>query len=62
MAGDFNQDVEGEQMKRFMKENGLFEVHETLNEIEDTVKDKTHETGSKQINIVLATEDVLRAI
>ena len=31
LAGDFNQDVDGEQMQRFMRENGLFKVHETLN-------------------------------
>ena len=34
-------------MKRFIRENGLFEVYETLNEIEDMIKDRTYETGSK---------------
>ena len=62
MAGDFNQDAEEEQMKRFIRENRLFKVHETLNKIEDAIKDKMHKTGSKKINAVLATEDVLRAI
>ena len=45
-----------------MRENGLFKVHETLNEIEDAVKDKTYEIGSKQIDTVLETEDILRVI
>ena len=62
IAGDFNQDIKEDQIKRFMRENGLFEVHKTLNEIEDMVKDRMQEKGSKQIDAVLAIEDVLRTI
>jgi len=41
LAGDFNQDVDGNQMRRFMRENRLLEVHETLNENNAHEKDNT---------------------
>ena len=41
-----------------MRENGLLEIHEILNEIKDIQRDRTHKTGSKQIDAVLALEEV----
>ena len=62
LARDFNQDVDRDQMQRFMRENGLLEIHEHLNENDCGTKDKTCKLGSKQIDAVLATEEVLGSI
>jgi len=47
ISRDFNQDIQGERIQRFMRENRLVEVHETMNNIENNRRDKTHKTGSK---------------
>ena len=62
IAGDFNQDIAGDQMQRFMRENGLFEVHHTVNNIDNDERDNTHVTGSKQIDAVLATDGIVQSI
>jgi len=62
IAGDFNQDIDGDQMRKFMRENGLFEVHEMVNETDNYLKDRTQENSTKQIDAVLATEGVLQTI
>jgi len=62
IAGDFNQDIDGDQMRKFMRENGLFEVHEMVNETDNYLKDRTQENSTKQIDTVLATEEVLQTI
>ena len=43
IAGDFKQDVCSEWTQKFMRENGLVEVYETVNNIQDNRKDNTHE-------------------
>ena len=62
LAGDFNQDLQGEQMKMFMRENGLVEVYHTINNIEEDHRDNTHKTGSKQIDAVMATDGLIESI
>ena len=62
MARNFNQGINGDQMRRFIRENGLLEVHKTLNETDKMDKDNTQESGVKQIDAVLATEEVIVAI
>ena len=44
-----------------MRKNRLFEVRKTLNEIEDIARDRMRIAGSKQIDMILSAEDVLRA-
>ena len=58
LYGDFNQDIDSEQMQRFMRENGLLEIHENLNEVDYMQRDRTHKEGSKQIDAVLATDGI----
>ena len=62
IAGDFNQDIQGERMQRFMRENGLLEAHELANNIEDESRDNTQKTGSKQIDAILITEGLSHLI
>ena len=62
VVGDFNQDIEGEKMKIFMRENGLFDIHSTMNPNNDRDRDNTYKTGSKQINAVMSTPDLLDSI
>ena len=49
-------------MQRFMRENGLFDIHKVLNGDTADGKDKTFKSGSKQIDAVLATEEVLESL
>jgi len=45
-----------------MRENGLFEIYEALNGETVESKEKTYKSGSKQIDAVLATEEVLELL
>ena len=47
IAGDFNQDVSSEWMQKFMRENGLVEVHESINNIEENRRDNARTKRSK---------------
>ena len=49
-------------MKKFIHENGLIEIHEIVNNIEDDIRDHTHKTGSKQIDAVLVTSELTQSI
>ena len=49
-------------MRKFIRENGLIEIHEAVNNIEDEIKDYTHKMGSKQIDAVLVTSELIQAI
>ena len=62
VIGDFNQDIEGEQMKVFMRENGLFDIHSTMNPNNDRDRDNTYKIGSKQIDAVMSIPDLLDSI
>jgi len=62
VVGDFNQDIEGEQMKVFMRENGLFDIHSTMNPNNERDRDNKYKTGSKQIDAVLSIPDLLDSI
>ena len=61
IAGDINQDVSSEWTQKFMKENGLAEVHEIVNEAEDDRKDNTHAKESKKIDAMMATDRTMQA-
>ena len=37
-------------------------MHSTINETKNAVRDKTHITGSKQIDVVMVTEEILASI
>ena len=37
-------------------------MYETVNNIEDNRKDKTHKTGSKQIDVVIVIDSLMQAI
>ena len=47
VTGDLNQDVEVEQIQRFMRENMLFEVHSKINETGNSQRDNTFNKGNK---------------
>ena len=60
IAGDFNQNVDSEPMRKFMRENGLVEVHENVNNIEDNRKYNKHTKNSKQIDTILAMYEIMQ--
>ena len=62
IAEDFNQDVSSERIQKFMRENRLVEVHETINNIEDNRKDNTHTKRSKQIDAIMATNGLMQVM
>ena len=49
-------------MQCFIRENRQFEIYEALNGETAKSKDKTYELGSKQIDTVLVTEEVLESL
>ena len=60
IAGDINQDITYIQIQDFMRENGLYEIHQELTNEEDSARDRTYKNGSKQIDTVFGTESVVR--
>ena len=59
VSGDFNQDILSERLQKLIRENGLYDVHWDSN-ISIGRRDKTHMTGSTQIDAVLGSENVLQ--
>ena len=45
IAGDFNQDVNSNQMQKFIRENGLEDVHKYSNHYDNQPNDNTHING-----------------
>jgi len=45
-----------------MVENGLYKIHREVNDFESSVRDKTYNKGSNQIDAVLASEEVLNQV
>ena len=46
IAGDINQDITNIQIQNFMRENGLYEIHQELTNEEDPTRDRTYKNGS----------------
>lgn len=59
IAGDLNKDISLKDIKRFFIEQGLFDIHNIVNETEDRQMDSTYKYGSKYIDIVAATIGIL---
>jgi len=62
IAGDMNQDVTKERIRRFMRETGVEEVHQECNPQFEIPRDATHKKGKTQIDAVFATTAVLNCI
>ena len=62
IAGDMNQDVTKERIRRFMRETGVEEVHQECNPQLEIPRDATHKKGKTQIDAVFATTAVLNCI
>ena len=62
IAGDFNQDVMNENIRKFLRENGLCDIHSELNESIDGLRDNAQEKGSKQIDAAFASEAALQVV
>ena len=60
IAGDINQDITYIQIQNFMRENGLYEIHQELTNEDDPIRDQTYKNGSKQIDAVFSTESIVR--
>ena len=45
ITGDMNQDISNDQMQQFIRENGLYEIHQEMNEQEEEERDRTYKNG-----------------
>ena len=62
IGGDFNQNIDHPQIQRFMRENGLSDLHQEVTDSETYERDRTYKNGSNQIDAILATEFVSNAV
>ena len=52
IAGDINQDINHHQIQKFMRENGLYEIHQEITNNESSNRDNTYKNGRNQIDAV----------
>ena len=45
ITGDINQDIKHDQIQKFMRENGLYEIHQELIDHDHNDRDKTYKNG-----------------
>ena len=62
LSGDFNQDISHNTIQRFMRETGMQEIHQVLNEQEEVERDKTYKNSMNQIDAVFASPSVLQYV
>jgi len=62
IAGDYNQDIRENAIRKFYSEIGVVEVHTKINNIRMDQMDKMHKSGSKPIDSFAASAGVLEYI
>ena len=62
LAGDFNQDVFSDPIKIFLIQNKMFNIHETTNNISRHDIDSTYKYGSKMIDIIATTTELIEYV
>jgi hypothetical protein len=62
LSGDFNQDIGHQNMQRFLREAGMQEVHQVMNETEENVRDRTYKNGQNQIDAIFVTTSLIQYV
>ena len=62
IAGDYNQDIRDNAMRRFFSEIGVTEIHSKINNVRMEQMDKTCKSGSKPIDSFAASAGMLEHI
>ena len=47
IMGDMNQDITSDQIQQFIRENGLYELHQEMNDTDEIERDRTYKKGAE---------------
>ena len=62
IEGDYNQEIESNEVKQFFAQLQLQDVHQNFNEIELSQMDHTHNRGTKCIDSIDVTPDLIKHV